>query len=107
MTTQNLKPEELNKRGQLKREKPYVYEKIMKFDEKLKRGESIAIIQFQYNYACNFTCEHCSIKRFQGKKDDRQFTIPDVKNLFRQADELGLARVTITGGEPLVFKDLD
>jgi len=31
----------------------------------------------------------------------------DVKNLFKQADEMGLARVTITGGEPLVFKDFD
>jgi MoaA/NifB/PqqE/SkfB family radical SAM enzyme len=107
MSDKELKPQEAANRNKLKEEKPLVYEKIMKFDEKLKRGESIAIIQFQYNYACNFKCEHCSIKRFQGKKNARQFTIPDVKNLFKQADELGLARVTITGGEPLVFKDLD
>lgn len=101
------KEEESDKRNRLKREKPYVYEKVMKFEEKLKRGESIAIIQFQYNYTCNFTCKHCSVKRFQGKSDKRSFTIADVKNLFRQADEMGLARVTITGGEPLVFKDFD
>ncbi|MGD0281074.1 MAG: radical SAM protein [Dissulfurispiraceae bacterium] len=108
MAVQYVKTEEENsKRNKLKEEKPYVYEKVMKFEEKLRRGESIAIIQFQYNYACNFTCEHCSIKRFQGKREGRQFTIADVKELFRQADELGLARVTITGGEPLVFKDFD
>ncbi|MBF0329410.1 MAG: radical SAM protein [Nitrospirae bacterium] len=99
--------EETDRRSILMREKPYVYEKVMKFDEKLRRGESIAIIQFQYNYSCNFTCEHCSVKRFQGKTNKRSFAIADVRELFRQADEMGLARVTITGGEPLTFKDFD
>jgi MoaA/NifB/PqqE/SkfB family radical SAM enzyme len=107
MTDQQLKPQEAENRNKLKEEKPLVYEKIMKSDEKIRRGESIAIIQFQYNYVCNFTCEHCSIKKFQGKEDKHSFTIPDVKELFRQADELGLARVTISGGEPLAFKDFD
>ncbi|MBN1824453.1 MAG: radical SAM protein [Endomicrobiales bacterium] len=107
MNTGKITTEESSRRNKLKEEKPLVYEKIMKFDEKYKRGESIAIIQFQYNYTCNFKCVHCSIRGFQGKKDARQLTIPDVKHLFEQADELGLARVTITGGEPLVFKDFD
>lgn len=101
------KEEESSKRNKLKSEKPYVYDKVMKFEDKLKRGESIAIIQFQYNYACNLKCEHCSVKRFQGKTDKRSFNISDVKELARQADEMGLARFVITGGEPLVFKDFD
>lgn len=106
MQTVNSK-DEAAKRNLLKEAKPYVYEKIMKFDEKIRRGESIAIIQFQYNYACNFLCDHCSVKRFQGKHEGRQFTLEDVKSLARQADELGLARFVITGGEPLIFKDFD
>lgn len=107
MAAKKLKPEENRRRSKLQKEKPEVYQKILKFEEGLRRGESIAIIQFQYNYACNFRCQHCSVKRFQGKNNARQMTIPDVKDLFRQADQLGLARVTITGGEPLVFKDFD
>lgn len=107
MAKHHLKPQESDNRNKLKAEKPLVYEKIIRFDEKMKRGESIAIIQFQYNYTCNFVCEHCSIKGFQGRDDKRTFSLDDVKNLFRQADEMGLARVTITGGEPLVFKDFD
>ena len=69
MSTQQgqLKSIEAEKRNLLKKEKPYVHKKIMKYDEKIKKGESIAIIQFQYDYTCNFTCDHCSIKRFQGK----------------------------------------
>lgn len=99
--------EEFQKRGRLKKEKPYVYEKIMKFPEKVKRRESIAIIQFQYDYTCNFRCQHCSVKRFQGEEKERFFTIRDVKELSRQADEMGLAHFVITGGEPLIFPDFD
>ena len=96
---------EKQKREKLKRTKPRVYEKVMNYAEKIKRGESIAILQFQYDYRCNFRCEHCCTSRMEKKK--RHFTIKDVRELSRQADELGLAHFTITGGEPLLFPDLD
>ena len=102
-----LQTDEIDKRNSLKREKPYVYEKIMKFDDKVKAGESIAILQFQYDYTCNYRCVHCSVKGFQGKKEGRFFTPSDVEELSRQADEMGLAHLVITGGEPLVFPDFD
>lgn len=102
-----LKANEIEKRSKLKKEKPYVYEKIMKFDEKVKKGESIAIIQFQYDYRCNFRCQHCDITGLRDNKKKRFFTPSDVKELSRQADEMGLAHIVITGGEPLVFPDFD
>jgi len=102
-----IKPEEVKRRNSLRGEKPYVYEKMIRLTDKYNRGESIAIIQFQYNYACNLRCKHCSVKRFQGKQNKRSFTMDDVQNLSRQADELGLARFVITGGEPLIFRDID
>ncbi len=107
MSDKQLNQGEVEKRERLKREKPRVYEKILDFDAKVKRGESIAIIQFQYNYVCNFRCVHCSVEPFQGKKDARSFTMDDVRELSRQADEMGLAHMVITGGEPLSFKDFD
>lgn len=81
----------------------------MKFDEKVRRGESIAIIQLQYNYACNMVCQHCSIKGIQEQKNERRrkMTPEAVGELARQADELGLARFEINGGEPFVNKDYD
>jgi len=98
---------EQGRRNYLKENKPRVYEKVMKFSEKAARGESIAIIQFQYDYTCNLRCQHCSVKRFQGRKEGRSFTLDDVRDFCRQADELGLANFVITGGEPLVFPDFD
>jgi MoaA/NifB/PqqE/SkfB family radical SAM enzyme len=106
MSDDNLKPQEAKNRNKLKDNKPYVYEKMIRLEEKYRRGESIAIIQFQYNYQCNFKCQHCSIKPFQNQ-NRRSFTMDDVKSLSKQADELGLARFVITGGEPLTFKDID
>jgi MoaA/NifB/PqqE/SkfB family radical SAM enzyme len=67
----------------------------------------MAIVNLQYDYICNFRCEHCSIKRLQAKISKRKITVADVANLARQADEMGLARFVITGGEPLLFPDLD
>ncbi len=111
---QPLNQTESARRNLLQQEKPYVYEKILKYEEKVKNGESIAILQFQYDYTCNFTCVHCSIDRFQHKtrtarlNDERRyFTMPDIEELSRQADEMGLAHFVITGGEPLVFPDFD
>ena len=110
-----LTDDESFKRNQLKTEKPYVYEKIMNYEEKVKNGESIAILQFQYDYQCNFECVHCSADDFMLKtkeerakyKDKRTFTIDDVKELSRQGDEMGLAHIVITGGEPLTYPDFD
>jgi MoaA/NifB/PqqE/SkfB family radical SAM enzyme len=94
----------MNKREKLKQLKPLVYEKINKFDDKLKRGESIGIIQLQYRYMCNYDCKHCSIAGFQHLP--QRLNPEVVKNIYTQADKLGLARTTITGGEPLIFPDL-
>lgn len=105
---ENLNEKELAGRNYLKENKPLVYEKVSKFEEKYRRGESIAIIQLQYRYMCNMACKHCSIEAYQhnavGKKS---LTPKDVAELARQADELGLARFVISGGEPTTFPDLD
>jgi MoaA/NifB/PqqE/SkfB family radical SAM enzyme len=98
---------EISSQNKLKNNKPYVYEKMSQFTERVAKGISNAIIQFQYDYKCNFKCDHCSVKKFQGKSKKRKFNIDDVKELSKQADEYGLANFVITGGEPLIFKDLE
>lgn len=103
-----LSAQERERREYLKKTKPLVFEKVSRFTEKYKRGESIALIQLQYNYMCNMHCEHCSIESYQKNAiGKRSLTPDDVAELARQADELGLARFVISGGEPTTFPDLD
>ena len=103
-----LNAKEQERRNYLKEKKPYVFEKVSKFKEKYDRGESIAIIQLQYNYMCNMKCEHCSIESYQRNAAGKKSLTPaDVANLAKQADEMGLARFVISGGEPTTFPDLD
>ena len=95
------------KRDVLKASKPLVWEKIQEYPQKVMRGESIAIIQYQHSYVCNMACRHCCITPLRRPSSTRHFEISDTKELARQADAMGLAHWVITGGEPLMFKDFD
>ena len=96
---------EKKNRGKLQVLKPAAYEKIITHPDKIKRKECVALIQLQYNYACNFKCKHCAIERFK-QKDGKTLSIADVKRIADQADAMGLASICISGGEPLTFPDL-
>ena len=105
--------EESLRQNWLKSYKPQVYEKMIKYPQKIANGESIAIIQFQYDYLCNFDCEHCCIDKFYVPKNweeesgRRKFELEDVRRLADEAHEMGLANFVITGGEPLLLKEYD
>lgn len=101
-----LTEREFNNRLTLKDKKPLAYAKIIQHPEKIKRGECVALIQLQYNYACNFKCKHCAIEKFK-QQDTLTLTIADVKSIADQADKMGLASICISGGEPLMFPDLE
>ena len=81
-----------------------------------ERGEVSPIIRIEKSYLCNFQCTHCSAEYYMDrhlekvlkvKEDRKQMTMDDVRDLSKQADELGLSRFVITGGEPLVMRDFD
>lgn len=95
-------------RDALRARKPAVVAKMERYAERLAASQSVAMIQLQWGYQCNIECEHCSIAVFQGKrpKDSRPLTLAKLRDVFTEADALGLAQMTISGGEPLIFKDL-
>jgi len=106
MNNEIIKREEKN-RQTLANKKPYVWNKIQKFPEKIKNKESIALMQLQYDYRCNMKCEHCAIEDFRKNKKSMKLTIPDVQQIADQANNMGLASICISGGEPLIFPDLE
>ncbi len=88
--------------------KPAVIAKTERYPEKLARGESVAMIQYQHSYMCSLHCEHCSIAVFQGRRPAgaRPLTHAKLRSVYDEADRLGHGQTTISGGEPLIFKDL-
>jgi len=111
-----LTAEELAKREGLQRRKPYVAAKLARIAEMEERGEISPIIRLEKSYLCNFQCSHCSAEYYMDRHmekvlkivdERRKIDLDDIRRLSREADELGLARFVITGGEPLVMKDFD
>ncbi|MCE1184253.1 radical SAM/SPASM domain-containing protein [Zoogloea sp.] len=111
-----LNPGEAAKRNDLAQRKPYIAAKLARITEMEERGEISPIIRLEKSYLCNFTCTHCSAeyymdrhlkKVFQIVDERRKIDLDDIRRISREADELGLARFVITGGEPLVMKDFD
>lgn len=114
--TIQLTPAERAKREGLRVRKPYVAAKLAAISDMEERGEISPIIRLEKSYLCNFKCTHCSAeyymdrhlkKVFKIEDTRRKMDLPEIRELSRQADELGLARFVITGGEPLVMKDFD
>ena len=108
--------DEQAKRNELLARRPYVAKKLANIAEMEERGEISPIIRIEKSYLCNFQCTHCSAEYYMDRHlekvlnttENRQLMdLDDVREISRQADELGLARFVITGGEPLVMKDFD
>ncbi|WP_286239985.1 radical SAM/SPASM domain-containing protein [Neptuniibacter halophilus] len=104
------------KRNDLAARKPYVAEKLAKISDMEARGEISPIIRLEKSYLCNFRCTHCSAEYYMDRHlnkihhiqdDRRKIDLEAVRKLSDEADQLGLARFVITGGEPLVMKDFD
>jgi MoaA/NifB/PqqE/SkfB family radical SAM enzyme len=116
LLVKSLSAEELRKRNDLAVRKPYVAAKLARIAEMEERGEISPIIRLEKSYLCNFQCTHCSAEYYMDRHlhkviqivDERQkMDLEDVRRISREADEAGLARFVITGGEPLVMKDFD
>lgn len=69
-------------------------------------GRKINYMRFSITDRCDLRCKYCMPKNmvFSDKKD--LLSIQDLKNLSQTLIELGIKKIRITGGEPLVRKDL-
>jgi MoaA/NifB/PqqE/SkfB family radical SAM enzyme len=105
--TENAKKKiiENKKRSSLQKEKPEVYEKMIKLADMEKLGLPTSRIDLGYNYACNLKCSHCMAMKFQRKQ--RSLDLKDVRSIAEQAHAKGWCQFNIAGGEPLIFKDFD
>jgi MoaA/NifB/PqqE/SkfB family radical SAM enzyme len=112
--TAELSDLEKKKRGDLARRKPYIAAKLAANKERQENGFPTPVIRLAANMLCNFQCDHCCAEHYMdrhlvkltSKPEQRhQLDLNDIRELSRQADEYGLARFVMTGGEPLVMRD--
>jgi MoaA/NifB/PqqE/SkfB family radical SAM enzyme len=111
-----LSPEEGRKRNDQSKIRPRVHEKIQNFFRDMSHGVISPILRLKINRSlCNFKCEHCCEEPYMsrdllaqtGEVDPRpQMTLEDYAELSRQADEYGIFRFVLTGGEAVLDKNL-
>ena len=108
---------EKNKRKDQSHKRPRVHQKIQDYFKNMLDGDISPILRLKINRSlCNFSCAHCceepymsrDLKKRTGAIDPRpQMGLEDYKELSRQADEYGIFRFVLTGGEALLDKNLD
>ena len=108
---------EKNKRKDQSVKRPRVHEKIQKFHREMVSGYISPILRLKINRSlCNFHCAHCceepymtrDLKKRTGAIDPRpQMGLEEYRKLSDEADEYGIFRFVLTGGEALLDKNLD
>lgn len=111
-----LSVEEARKRNDQSVVRPRVYEKIQNFFGSMADGTISPILRLKINKSlCNLKCQHCCEEPYMerdviartGQPDPRrQMNLDDYADLSRQADEYGIFRFVLTGGEAILDKNL-
>jgi MoaA/NifB/PqqE/SkfB family radical SAM enzyme len=105
------------KRKDQSEKRPRVHEKIQRYFREMVSGYISPILRLKINRSlCNFHCAHCceepymtrDLRKRTGMPDPRlQMGLADYKKLSDEADEYGIFRFVLTGGEALLDKNLD
>ncbi len=68
-------------------------------------GRRITYIRFSVTPRCNFNCVYCNSHTGETDKDE-EFSTKDIEFLFSVMPEVGVKKVRLTGGEPLLRHDI-
>ena len=70
-------------------------------------GRRIEYVRLSVTDKCNLRCFYCMPKGFKDfEQPDHWLTFDEIEQVIRAFTELGVARVRLTGGEPLVRKNI-
>lgn len=60
---------------------------------------------FGITHRCNLTCKMCGIWRYGNKKEE--LSIEEIRQIAQRMSRLGVVQVSIGGGEPFAYEDLE
>lgn len=69
--------------------------------EGIRTGELACFIRLA---GCNIRCSYCDTKYALDKNNGEEISI---ENIIKKIKEFGISNITITGGEPLIHKEID
>ncbi|MDH3671241.1 MAG: GTP 3',8-cyclase MoaA [Gammaproteobacteria bacterium] len=70
-------------------------------------GRRIEYVRLSVTDKCNLRCFYCLPKGFKDfEHKEQRLTFDEIERIVRAFGELGVSRIRITGGEPLIRKDL-
>ena len=70
-------------------------------------GRCIEYVRLSVTDKCNLRCFYCMPKGFKDfEQPEHWLTFDEIEQVIRAFTELGVARVRLTGGEPLVRKNI-
>jgi len=87
---------------------PEQFARVMASEAKMRMGlPTLRSLELASTWICNLSCEFCYAEDLMyAAKKPPAITIDTVRDLMQQAHKLGLIHVNVTGGEPLVRKDI-
>lgn len=65
-------------------------------------GREISYLRISLTQRCNLNCVYCGV----GKPDTDELSADEIEKIVRAASKLGINKVRLTGGEPLLRKDV-
>lgn len=68
------------------------------------QGRRMSYLRLSVTDRCNFRCQYCSPASWGGRKD--LLTAPELERIVSVFAQLGIRRVRLTGGEPLIRPDI-
>lgn len=69
-------------------------------------GRTVSYLRISVTDRCDLRCVYCMAEDMQFVAKDRLLTLEEISRIGRVFVELGVAKIRITGGEPLVRRDI-
>lgn len=82
----------------------YTQTKLRKFSYHSKEPH-LGEVQFELTKRCNLNCKHCYQEKYL-QSSQKDLTIQEINELAEQLEQLNAIKISISGGEPLLRKDL-
>ena len=72
-----------------------------------KREQPLTVIYLYLSDQCNLGCNHCWISPGLSREQQQGIPLELLNNVILEGKSLGLGSVKLTGGEPLLYKDIN